>query len=52
MVLPHFHSFLTNVESCASYNDLNDDDKLAHVKLRLVGTASHVLRSVIEDGEI
>jgi len=35
--------FLTNVKSCAAYNDLTDNDKVAHVRLRLVGTASHVL---------
>jgi len=39
--------FLTNVESCAAYNAWTDNDKLAHVRLRLVGTASHVLSGVI-----
>jgi len=35
--------FLTNVESCAIYNDWTENDKLAHVRLRLAGTAAHVL---------
>jgi len=35
--------FLANVESCANYNDWTDNDKLAHVRLRLIGTAAHVL---------
>jgi len=35
--------FLANVESCSAYNDWTDNDKLAHVRLRLVGTAAHVL---------
>jgi len=35
--------FLANVKSCATYNDWTDNDKLAHVRLRLVGTAAHVL---------
>jgi len=34
--------FWTNVESCAVYNDWTDNDKLAHVRLRLAGTAAHV----------
>jgi len=34
--------FLTNVESCAIYNDWTETDKLAHVRLRLSGTAPHV----------
>jgi len=34
---------LTNVESCAAYNYWTENDKLAHVRLRLVGTVSHVL---------
>jgi len=34
---------LANVESCSAYNDWTDNDKLAHVRLRLVGTAAHVL---------
>jgi len=35
--------FLNNVESCATYNDWTESDKLAHVRKRLVGTAIHVL---------
>jgi len=35
--------FLANVESCANYNDWTNIDKLAHVRLRLVGTAAHAL---------
>jgi len=35
--------FLTNVESCAAYNDWTYNDKLAHVKLKLAGTAAYVL---------
>jgi len=35
--------FLTNVESCAAYNVWTENDKLAHVRLRLAGTAAHVL---------
>jgi len=35
--------FLTNVESCAIYNDWTVNDKLAHVRLRLADTAAHVL---------
>jgi len=31
------------VESCSAYNDWTDNYKLAHVLLRLVGTAAHVL---------
>jgi len=34
---------LTNVESCAVYNDWTDNEKLAHVRLRLAGTSAHVL---------
>jgi len=34
---------LANVESCSAYNDWTDNDKLAHVQLKLVGTAAHVL---------
>jgi len=33
--------FLTNVETCTIY--WTDNDKLAHVRLNLVGTAAHVL---------
>jgi len=35
--------FLTNVESCAAYNDWTENDKLAHVRLRQAGIAAHVL---------
>jgi len=31
------------VESCSAYNDWTDNDKFAHVRLRLIGTAAHVL---------
>jgi len=34
--------FLANVESCANYNDWTDNDKLVHMRLRLIGTAAHV----------
>jgi len=35
--------FFTNVESCAAYNDWTENDKFAHVRLSLVGTAAHTL---------
>jgi len=38
-----FSLFLTNVESCAAYNDWTENNKLAHVRLRLARTAAHVL---------
>jgi len=34
---------LANVDSCANDNDWTDNDKLAHVRLGLIGTAAHVL---------
>jgi len=38
--------FLANVQSCANYNNWTDNEKLAHVRLRLVGTAAHVFSGV------
>jgi len=39
--------FITNVESCAAHNDWTDNEKLSHVRLRLAGTAAHVLSGKI-----
>jgi len=35
--------FLANVDFCSAYNDWTYNDKLAHARLRLVGTAAHLL---------
>jgi len=39
----HLNLFLTSVETCASYNDWDDRDKLVHVKLKLNGNAANIL---------